>query len=168
MGDGVARPTAYKPEYNEQARKLCMLGYTDAQLGEFFNVSETTINNWKNSKDGFLESLKSGKGLADYEVVESLYKRATGYEHKEDKIFNNNGVILVAETIKHYPPDTTAMIYWLKNRQPDKWRDKQEIEHSGEVKSTIEVLPDADLNNEIKELEQKAKRKIPKITKRKK
>ena len=120
------RPTDYKEEYAEQARKLCLLGATDANLADFFGVVESTINNWKIANPEFLESLKAGKMLADAVVAESLYHRATGYSHQEEKVFNNGGEIVTYESVKHYAPDPTSAIFWLKNRQPDKWREKQE------------------------------------------
>ena len=123
-------PTKYKVVFNKQAEKLCLLGATDAELADFFEVSESTINLWKLEHKGFSESIKKGKDLADATVSESLYKRANGYEHKEDKIFNDNGVALVVPTIKRYPPDTTAAIFWLKNRQRKNWRDSQYIDHT--------------------------------------
>ncbi len=55
-----------------------------------------------------------------------MYERATGYSHAEDKIFNDGGEPLIVPTTKHYPPDATSAIFWLKNRQPAKWRDKTE------------------------------------------
>ena len=90
------RPTEYRPEYNEQARKLCLLGATDAQLADFFGVSETTINNWKLAHPEFLESLKAGKEKADALVAHALYHRAIGYKHDAVKILtvadgNNSG-----------------------------------------------------------------------------
>lgn len=127
------RPTKYKKEYDDQAYKLCLLGSTDKELASFFEVSESTINNWKHEHKGFLESIKRGKSLADANVAERLYKRAMGYEHKEDKIFNNNGEPLVVGTTKYYAPDTTAAIFWLKNRQPELWRDKPEPIDDSEV-----------------------------------
>lgn len=131
------RPSAYKEEYTERAYKLCLLGATDKELADFFHVSEQTVNAWKKSYPQFLESLKRGKMEADSIVASKLFHRATGYEHPEDKIFNDNGTPLVVPTIKRYPPDTTAAIFWLKNRQPANWRDKQEVEHSGEMKQVI-------------------------------
>jgi len=122
----AGRPTDYKKEYCEQAEKLCKLGATDAEVAEFFGVTETTINNWKKSHPEFFESLKKGKILADANVAERLYSRAMGYSHDAEKIFNSDGIIIRAEYIEHYPPDTTAAIFWLKNRQPKKWRDKIE------------------------------------------
>ena len=120
------RPTDYRPEYDEQARKLCLLGATDKTLADFFNVSEQTINAWKHKHESFLESLKAGKQLADAQVSEKLFNRAIGYSHPEVKVFNNQGEILTHEVTKHYPPDSTAAIFWLKNRQPERWRDRVE------------------------------------------
>lgn len=125
----MARPTDYRPEYVDQAEKLCKLGATDKELGDFFDVSEQTINNWKNEHPEFFESIKKGKLLADAEVADKLFKRATGYSHRAVKIFNNQGEVIVEPYTEHYPPDTTAAIFWLKNRQPKNWRDKQEVEH---------------------------------------
>lgn len=127
------RPTKYKDDYDDQAYKLCLLGSTDKELANFFEVAESTINLWKLEHEGFSESIKRGKSLADANVAERLYKRAMGYEHKEDKIFNNNGEALVVGTTKHYAPDTTAAIFWLKNRQPELWRDKPEPIDDSEV-----------------------------------
>ncbi|PQX38269.1 terminase [Cronobacter sakazakii] len=129
----TGRPSDYKPEYAEQARKLCLLGHTDAELASFFEVTETTINNWKKAYPKFFESIKKGKEVADGEVAAKLFHRATGYEHPEDDIRSVDGSIVITPTVKHYPPDTAAAIFWLKNRQRDKWRDKQEVEHTGEV-----------------------------------
>lgn len=123
-------PTLYKSEYSEQVEKLCLLGAVDTDLADFFNVCVATINNWKKDYPEFLESIKRGKYVADANVASKLYNRALGYEHAEDKIFNDQGVPLIVPTTKHYPPDTTAAIFWLKNRQPDKWREKQEIDHT--------------------------------------
>lgn len=124
------RPTKYKKEYAEQAAKLCFLGATDEMLADFFNVCEATINNWKSSHPDFLESIKESKAALDSRVERSLFERAMGYSHPEEKVFCNNGEITTHQTTKHYPPDSTSMIFWLKNRQPEKWRDKQEVELS--------------------------------------
>lgn len=127
------RPTDFKEEYLEQAYKLCLLGATDASLADFFEVTEQTINNWKISQPEFFESLKDGKAKADAQVAQSLFNRAIGYkaepELKEELAADGITVIETTRTTKHVGPDTTAAIFWLKNRKSDVWRDKQEVEH---------------------------------------
>lgn len=141
----MARPSSYKPEYAEQARKLCLLGATDAQLADFFGVAESTINLWKLANPEFSESLKAGKEKADALVAYSLYHRALGYKHDAVKILTvadgNNAGSHVEEIpyTEHYPPDTTAAIFWLKNRRPDLWRDKITQEHVGKDGGPIQV-----------------------------
>lgn len=131
----AGRPTDYREEYNIQAEKLCKLGATDNELADFFEVTEQTINNWKNEHPQFFESIKKGKTLADAEVAERLYQRAMGFEHDSEEIkvvANGNGEGSSIERVpvrKIYPPDTVAAIFWLKNRQKEKWRDKSEIDH---------------------------------------
>ncbi len=138
----TGRPTKYKPEYVELASNYCLLGAKDAELASFFGVSESTLNLWKQKRPEFSESLKAGKGEADAKVAQSLYRRALGYEHPEDKIFNDNGKPLIVPTIKHYPPDTTAAIFWLKNRQSQNWRDvsKLKIENENPDDKTLDKL----------------------------
>ena len=126
----AGRPTDYREAYNEQVYKLCLLGATDAEIANFFEVTETTVNNWKIDYPLFFESIKRGKESADATVAESLYKRANGYEHADVDIKMYEGQIIQTELIKHYPPDTTAAIFWLKNRKSAQWRDKQEIDHT--------------------------------------
>jgi len=137
----AGRPTKYdKDIHPEQAFKLCLLGSTDMQLADFFGVEEKTINNWKEKHPEFLQSIKAGKEEADAKVAQSLYNRALGYSHPEDKIFNANGEPMVVPTTKYYPPDATSAIFWLKNRQKANWRDKQEIEQSGKVSHEHEFI----------------------------
>jgi DNA-binding XRE family transcriptional regulator len=127
------RKTKYKQEYDELAFNYCLLGAKDTQLAEFFNVTEQTINNWKKDHPSFFESIKKGKQDADAEVANSLFHRAKGYSHPEVKVFNNQGEIVTHDTVKHYAPDPTSAIFWLKNRQPKLWRDKQEIENTHKI-----------------------------------
>jgi len=134
------RPTQYKKEFCEQAAKLCALGAIDVQLADFFQVSERTLNTWKKKHPEFLQSLKDAKDDLDSKVERSLFERATGFSHKDTKFATHEGVITdEKEYDKHYPPDITAMIFWLKNRQPDKWRDKidHDIEFNGEINVTL-------------------------------
>ena len=137
----AGQPTKYKIEYNEQVVKLCRLGATDKEIGDFFNVTETTINNWKKAETKFFESIQKGKIQSDANIADSLYNRAKGYEHEEEKIFCTNGEVTKVNTIKHYPPDTAAAFIWLKNRRGKQWVDKQEVEHSGEIRQ-VQIVDD--------------------------
>lgn len=135
MSEGKGRPTKYKEEYARQAEKICILGATDEFLADYFDVDVSTIGNWKNKHDDFLEAIKKGKVEADLRVANSLYHRAVGYSHDEEKVFNNQGEIVTHKTTKHYAPDPTALIFWLKNRQPKEWRDKQELDVNAQISS---------------------------------
>lgn len=124
----VARPSKYRPEFVEQATKLCKLGATDRELADFFKVSESTLNLWKLEHAEFSESLKRGKQEADERVEQSLYRRALGYSHDAVHVSNYQGAVTLTPIVEHYPPDTTACIFWLKNRQPEVWRDRFDVE----------------------------------------
>ena len=140
----MARPSKFSPEMIEQAYKLCLLGATDKELADFFDVKEQTINNWKKTKPEFFESLKKGKMEADAKVAESLFNRACGYSHPDQQVYLYKGEPIIVPVTKHYPPDTGAAFIWLKNRQPDKWKDKPET-HSDPDPITINfVHPNAD------------------------
>lgn len=119
-------PTKYDPKYNSQVVKLCKLGATDKEIADFFEVSEDTIHEWKKVHPKFSESIKEGKVYADANVADKLYHRATGYDHPEVDIKVIDGEIVKTPLTKHYPPDTAAAIFWLKNRRKKQWRDKIE------------------------------------------
>lgn len=135
----VGRPSKYKEEFNEQARKLCLMGAVDAELADFFEVAIDTISEWKNVHPEFSASIKKGKHQADANVADRLYQRAMGYEHPEVHISNYQGEITQTPITKIYPPDTTAGIFWLKNRQRAKWRDKVDHELAGADGGPIET-----------------------------
>lgn len=128
----AGRPSLYKPEYAEQVRKLCLLGATNEDMAGFFNVSVETLDNWRKAHPEFLDAIREGKMQADANVGQRLYERAMGFSHPEEKIFQADGQIIRANTIKQYPPDTTAAIFWLKNRRPDAWREKADLNLGGQ------------------------------------
>lgn len=134
----VGRPTAYKKEYNEQVEKLCRLGATDIEIADFFGVSESTLNLWKKKHKEFSESLKRGKEISDLEVANSLYNRAKGYEQDTVKVFQFQGEPIIVPVKEKIAPDTTAAIFWLKNRRPKEWRDKKEIDANVTVTKNLE------------------------------
>lgn len=155
----VGRPTKYKEDYNFQVEKLCKLGATDKEIADFFEVEESTINNWKKDYPEFLESIKAGKVQADANVAQSLYHRAIGYEHEDIDIRVVDKEIVETPLIKHYPPDPTAAIFWLKNRQAAKWRERQEVEQRTTIQDNR--IDDSSLTEEdlrlLVELQRKSK-----------
>lgn len=115
----------------QQVVKLCRLGATEPELADFFGVSVTTLHNWREHHPEFLEALNEGRQEADANVAQRLYERAMGYSHPAVKIHvGKDGDVTEVPYTEHYPPDTVAAIFWLKNRQRMKWRDRQEVEHS--------------------------------------
>ncbi len=148
----AGRPSEYDPKKtSKQAKKACLMGATDKDLADFFGDSETTINNWKNEHPEFLESIREGKEVADAKVAKSLYERANGYSHSDVHVSNYQGKITLTELTKHYPPDTAAGIFWLKNRQPARWRDRREVTGAEgkpiEMAWTVEVIESDDADN---------------------
>lgn len=141
----VGRPTKYKPEYCQQATALCMLGFTNEKLAQFFDVSEETIYDWQRTKKEFSEALLNGRDKASAKVAISLFQRACGYSHQEEKIFQHDGEIIRAETTKHYPPEVKAIALWLKNKFPDLWRDKQEIEGDFTARAVVGKISEEDV-----------------------
>ena len=146
----AGRPTDYRVELNDKVYKLCLLGATDKEIADLFDISESTLNNWKLEYPEFLESIKAGKITADAEVANSLYKRANGYRYDEityEKVGEGESLVEMAETglesvkqdiykkkvvTKEVAPDVAAQNIWLKNRrgrvaaEAQRWADKVE------------------------------------------
>lgn len=131
------RPSKYRDEFADQARKLCLLGATDVELADFFEVHPDTITEWKNVHDEFSVSIKRGKLQADANVADRLYQRAMGFEHDDVHVSNYQGAVTLTPIRKVYAPDTGAAVFWLKNRQSKHWREKQEVEHTGNLLDSL-------------------------------
>lgn len=139
---GGGRPSEYREEFADTAYKLCLLGATDVEIADILGFSEQTINNWKEKHEDFYLALKRGKAIADANVADRLYQRALGFEHDEEEIKTvtipgGGSEIVRVPTRKIYAPDPTSAIFWLKNRQPSKWRDKQEHIHGGDPSNPV-------------------------------
>lgn len=124
-------------------------GLTDEQIAKNIGCSYSTLREWKNRFPAFSAALKKGKEVVDLEVEAALYRRALGYsyveETKELRFNRETGqkeLVTVKSVVKIVPPDTTAQIFWLKNRRPDRWRDKQEVKLDGELKAEKTKLDD--------------------------
>ena len=117
-------------------------GLTDEQIAEKMNIHPSTLYVYKKDYPEISEALKKGKEIADIEVENALFKRATGYTHKIVKPFMYQGEIIIAEFIEEVAPDVAAAFIWLKNRMPKKWRDKPVDMESGfnEINQNLQTL----------------------------
>ena len=113
-------------------------GLTEEQIAKNMGISRATLYEWKKKEVNILNTLKKGKEVIDFEVENALLKRALGYEY-EEKTYENG--VLTKSITKHVAPDTTAQIFWLKNRKPDKWRDKViDTENEKEIANASDIL----------------------------
>lgn len=125
---GPGRPSGYDPAMNEVARKLCLLGLTDEELAQFFDISVRTLHRWKDEFPAFSHSINEGKVAADAEVADSLYKRATGQQvFFEKAVKTPRGEYTVLKLSQYVPGDVTAQRLWLLNRRKGNWRDKVDL-----------------------------------------
>jgi hypothetical protein len=114
------------------AKSLAKLGATDEDLASAFDINVATVRRWAIIYPEFCEAIRVGKDGANKRVERSLYERANGYNYEAVKIFMPAGSKqpVVVHYIEHCPPDVGAAFIWLKNRDPDRWRDVQNVEHA--------------------------------------
>lgn len=143
-GVGPGRPSEYRPEYVTEVLAMAEGGATDMEIADSLEVSVRTLYRWKAQHPDFRQALKVAKDVADERVERSLYQRATGYEQDSVKIFMPAGADkpVMAPFREVIAPDTTACIFWLKNRKSQEWRDKVDHNLSGEVGIKSILVPD--------------------------
>jgi hypothetical protein len=120
---GRGGPDKYRPEHIPIARKMAQLGAIDEDLAEAFGVNLSTILNWKRAHPEFAQTLKEAKDQVDSKVETSLLRRALGFSYTAEKVVVVQGKPTVVQYTEHSLPSDTACIFWLKNRQPGRWRD---------------------------------------------
>ena len=136
---GRGRPTKYKDINLETVTKLYQLGLNDKKAAQFFGISVSTLQNWKEKKPEFAAAVLEGKIHADLEVVDALRKRATGYKYTEKTEKSlPKGKVTETQT-KHKAPSVGAIKLWLKNRWPGIWSDTQSVEITGDKGGPIQV-----------------------------
>lgn len=152
-----------KSKWNQIKEKLLLVeswtrdGLTDEQIANNLGISKDTFYKYKKEHTDFSDSLKRGKEIVDYQVENALLKRALGYQYKEtttERVYNTKKekyeMVVTKEVVKEVQPDITAQIFWLKNRKPKEWRDKQQIEHSGEINNPFKELSTEELRQIVK------------------
>ncbi|UXS01109.1 hypothetical protein [Agrobacterium tumefaciens] len=162
---GAGRPTIWDDKFVEVAKAMAKLGAIDMDIANALGCNIRTLHRWKIEHPEFADALEVGKELADTIVEQSLFRRATGYTYDSEKIVTAGGVVQRVETMEHVPPDTTAAIFWLKNRKGVDWRDTKNLKHDVDEKSPlgsflsklgpstftpIEDAPDDDAPNSIR------------------
>lgn len=163
--EGVSgRPSNYRRETVGLARRLAMLGCTNERLASVLGVSVDVLNRWMKKYPDLREAIEDGRDRADTEVARSLYERATGYVHDDTlttTVKHKDGTVEVVQTPiqKRYPPDVTACIFWLANRQRDYWRHVARIEHGGPDGGPIALHASLDLSS-FSDVELSVARKI--------
>lgn len=124
-------------------------GLIDEDIAHNVGISPATLYEWKKRFPEISEALKRGKEVVDIQVENALFKRAMGYEYEETKVIISDKDGKRVETVKkQMPPDTTAQIFWLKNRKPEKWRDRVEVQNNDndQVKQFIEAMKNGNAN----------------------
>lgn len=134
----VGRPTKIDKVDMELLEKLYRAGLSDEKVSEILGITRKTIYSWRKANKEFLHTIKDWKAEADEKVERSLYERACGYEHEIEELFFYAGKVIKVNTIKKYPPSEIACFFWLKNRNPEKWRDKP-----------LDDEPDEKLNDDL-------------------
>jgi transcriptional regulator with XRE-family HTH domain len=166
--DGEKMKTKYSKDFPLAAEGLARNGLTDKEIARKLGISVSTYYQYQLDHPEFLEALKKGKSPVDIEVENALLKRALGYEYEEisteydlkqrkgekDQKASPTAVRKVKKAIV---PDVTAQIFWLKNRRPDKWRDKHDIEHSGGI-TVVNVISAIPRSGKIEMKREKANR----------
>ena len=121
-------------------------GLTDEQIAANIGINPATLYKWIDRFGEIGKAIKKGKAPVDFQVENALLKRAMGYDYEEviTEVYDN-GKKHIRQVKKHMPGDVTAMIFWLKNRRPDKWRDKPEMKEDSETlkaaKQLLEGVP---------------------------
>lgn len=116
-------------------------GLTDQQIAYNMGISTATLYEWKKKYPDILEALKKGKEVVDRYVENALLKRALGYEYEEvSKEYECETLVKTKVTRKQVVPDTTAQIFWLKNRRPDLWRDRVQIDDKASLAKVDELI----------------------------
>jgi len=155
------RKSLFNPnKHPQQVKELAEQGKTNEQIAEALSISTVTLNAWMNKNPEFLKAIKGGKNHADGEVIDSLFNRAKGgIKVKEKRIIENpDGTTRKEITEKELPPDPTSIKFWLMNRQPDAWREKQEITgKDGTPLIPAREIPDSEVERRAREILAKRK-----------
>lgn len=103
-------------------------GASVVETARRIGVSEKTVFDWMKRFPEFAEAMRRGADDFDDEVEAALMRAAIGYDYEEEALDKEG---FVHKVKKHQPANITAMIFWLKNRRPEQWREKREVRVDG-------------------------------------
>lgn len=147
----MGRPTKYNPDQLILVEGWARDGLIDEQIAHNLGIGVSTLNEWKQRYPEFAVAIKKGKDVVDREVENAMLRSAMGFEYTEEAVTNRGTVV----TLRRFqPPNVTAQIFWLKNRKPREFRDKQEVEHSTPEGRPLEVSLSRLSDEELGQLEQ--------------
>ena len=146
-GPARGRPTKFRAEYVEIAASLAKNGATDADVATALGVSIRTVWRWQAEHAAFCQALAVPPGAPDDRVERSLFQRSVGYTYDAEKVFQHNGQPVRVPITEHIPPDPGAAMKWLTNRRPDRWRDRQSLEHTG--KDGKDLVPESTSHRDV-------------------
>src|SRR5712691_7555779 len=158
----TGRPTIYRPELATLARKLALLGATDQEMADALGIDQGTLDRWKTRHKEFRIAIQLGKIRADAEIAESLYNRARGMSVPAVKIFQGTpeaGPVIVPHQ-EHLPPDVGAAKLWLSRRQPERWKERQEVDVSGTLEHRLNQMTPEERAADAVELMARVRRRL--------
>lgn len=141
-GNGKALKFTFEEDYCGQAYQYALMSASNSKIAEAMGVSVRQIECWAKEIPAFRTALREGRIDADAKVVESLFKKATGFMQKVDKIVFDNGNMKVVQVDKYFPPDSTAQIFWLRNRQEGNWQDTSKAPTMQATQFNIQIVAD--------------------------
>jgi hypothetical protein len=149
------RKSKFTEEMLHQVECFAKLGATNKDIAELLDVNLGTVENWLRNKPEFYQAKQRGMKVADAKVAEAAYKSATGYSYEETEISESSKGVYRTTRVKHVPPQPTAFIFWLTNRQPEYWEhaNKMKHEHSGQINHNHKSVEDLEQMNELSDSE---------------
>ncbi|MBV8409622.1 MAG: hypothetical protein JOY64_18490 [Alphaproteobacteria bacterium] len=145
------RPTLYRPEHPDLARRFCQLGGTNDELADFLEVSPSTIDEWLRVHPEFADAVRKGRDVIDMAVAERLLSRAMGYTHEGRKVVLHEGEEKEIRHVVHYPPDVRACMFWLRNRRRKHWLERAAPDPDDSGLTVLEIEEAAERSRRVSE-----------------
>ena len=137
----------FNEAFIEKAKTLCAEGIGENALASLFGVPANTIESWKKKSPAFGEAINRGKAIADFQVVQSLFRLCNGYTYVNNKVMRSNRGCEIVQYQEKVQPDIAAIKFWLTNRMPETWEilRRQMMEHESSDKEIIVCLPQGEM-----------------------